>query len=295
MSRIVANLLLVLTAFIWGTAFVAQSVGMDHLEPFTFNSVRNFIGALALLPVIAAMRRGKPKPSREERRATWLGGLCCGLVLFAASNFQQFGIVYTTAGKAGFITALYIVLVPVCGFLLGKRVKLQIWAAVALAAAGLYLLCIQEDFSIGLGDLLVLVCAFLYTLHILVIDYFSRVADCVKMSCIQFLVGGVLAGICMLIFETPRVPNITAAWLPILYTGLLSSGVAYTLQIVTQKHTDPTVASLLMSLESVFAVLAGWLVLGESFTAREMGGVVLMFGAIVLAQVRIGRRRTIEG
>ncbi|MDR0929758.1 MAG: DMT family transporter [Oscillospiraceae bacterium] len=295
MSRIVANLLLVLTAFIWGTAFVAQSVGMDHLEPFTFNSIRNFIGALALLPVIAVMRRGKPKPSRTERRATWLGGLCCGLVLFAASNFQQFGIVYTTAGKAGFITALYIVLVPVCGLLLGKRVKLQIWAAVALAAAGLYLLCIQEDFSIGLGDLLVLVCAFLYTLHILVIDHFSRTADCVKMSCIQFLVGGVLAGFGMLIFETPRVPNITAAWLPILYTGLLSSGVAYTLQIVTQKHTDPTVASLLMSLESVFAVLAGWLVLNESFTAREMGGVVLMFTAIVLAQVRIGRRKPIEG
>jgi drug/metabolite transporter (DMT)-like permease len=295
MSRLVANLLLVLTAFIWGTAFVAQSVGMDHLEPFTFNSIRNFVGALALLPVIALMRRGKEKPDQKTRRATWLGGLCCGLVLFTASTFQQFGIVQTTAGKAGFITALYIVLVPVCGLLLGKRVKLQIWAAVVLAAAGLYLLCIKEDFSIGTGDLLVLVCALLFTMHILVIDHFSRVADCVKMACIQFLVGGVLAGLCMLVFETPRVPNITAAWLPILYTGLLSSGVAYTLQIVTQKYTDPTVASLLMSLESVFAALAGWLVLSESFTGREMGGVVLMFAAIILAQVRIGRKQTIEG
>ncbi len=290
-KKVIGTLLLLLTAFIWGTAFVAQSMGMDYIGPFTFNGVRSVIGGLVLLPVLAAMR----KKSRVEnqlgtRRATWIGGLVCGVVLFAASSFQQFGLVYTTAGKAGFITALYIVLVPLVGLFLGRRPRPIVWMAVALAAVGLYLLCIRENFSIGTGDLLVLCCAFLFTAHILVIDYFSPRADCVMMSCIQFFVAGGLGLIAMLLFEKPDISAILACWGPILYAGVLSSGVAYTLQIVAQKNIDPAIASLLLSLEAVFGALGGWLILGESFTAQEFLGVALMFGAILLAQVP-GRRR----
>lgn len=279
------NLLLLLTALVWGTAFVAQSVGMDFVGPFTFNGIRSVLAGIVLIPVALLARRGKPALTPQGRKNTWLGGLCCGVALFAGSSFQQIGIQYTTAGKAGFITALYIVLVPLFGLSLGKRVRALVWVAVGMAVAGLYLLCVREGFTIERGDLYVLCCAVMFAVHILVIDYFSPRADCIAMSCIQFFVSGAIGCAAMLLFETPEIGAILSCWLPILYAGILSGGVGYTLQIVAQKDTNPTVASLLMSLESVFAALAGWALLGEMFTPRELLGCVLTFGGSVLAQL----------
>ncbi len=287
-KKLLANLMLLLTAFIWGSAFVAQSIGMDHLGPFTFNAVRNLIGGVALIPVILLMRRGTPQQAPQIRRQTWIGGLFCGIVLFAASSFQQFGILYTTVGKAGFITALYIVIVPLLGLFLKKRVPSFVWIAVILATIGLYFLCFPggvQSFRMEKGDLLVLCCAFLFSGHILVIDHYSPKVDCVMMSCIQFFIAGAIGFAAMFLFETPRIDAIFRSWGPLLFAGVLSSGVAYTLQVVAQKNTDPAIASLIMSLEAVFAALSGWLVLGETLSARELLGVALMFGAISLAQL----------
>lgn len=213
------------------------------------------------------------------------GGICCGLALFAASSMQQIGIQYTTAGKAGFITAFYIVLVPVFGIFLGKKTGWKIWLAVALALAGLYFLCITESFSVGRGDIYVFIGALLFTVHILVIDYFAPRTDGVKMSCIQFFVAGILSMFPMAAFETTTVEGIMSSWGPLLYAGVLSCGVAYTLQIIGQKNMNPTVASLILSLESCISVLAGWAILGEQLSVREGVGCILMFAAIVLAQI----------
>lgn len=285
-------LLLLLTASIWGVAFVAQSVGMDYIGPFTFNSVRSLIGAAVLLPVIWFLDRRKPpvRQTAEEKkkagRTLLAAGLSCGLLLCLASNFQQLGIQYTSVGKTGFITACYIILVPIISLLfLQKKSGPFIWAAVALAVIGLYLLCITDGFSVSRGDLLVFICAVLFSLHILVIDYFSPKADGVKISCIQFLVSGVLSGIPALLWESPSLSAVLDAWQPVLYAGVMSCGVAYTLQIVGQKNMNPTVASLILSLESCISVLAGWILLGQRLSTREIAGCVLMFGAIILAQI----------
>ena len=213
------------------------------------------------------------------------GGVCCGVCLFAASNFQQFGIRYTTVGKAGFITACYIVIVPVIGIFLKKACGRLLWVSVAMAVEGLYFLCMTETLTIGKGDFLVFICALLFSLHILVIDYFSPRTDGVKMSCIQFFVCGILSGVAMLFTEEPHLTDIFAAWIPILYAGVMSCGVAYTLQIVGQKGMNPTVASLILSLESCISVLAGWLILGQKLSVRELSGCLIMFGAIILAQL----------
>ena len=289
--RIKNGLMLLLTAFIWGTAFVAQSVGMDYLEPFTFNGVRSLIGGAALLPCIWILQKlnGRSKDTGTKKDLL-TGGLACGVLLFAASSLQQIGIKYTTAGKAGFITAFYIVIVPVIGLFMKKKCSPMIWLSVLLAVVGLYLLCINEQFSIGYGDILVFVCAILFSVHILIVDYFSPKVDGVKMSCIQFFTCAVLAGIGMLLFEQPTWANILAAWKPILYAGAMSSGVAYTFQIIGQKGLRPTIASLIMSLESVISAISGWLLLGQALSAREIFGCVLMFGAIVLAQLPEKRR-----
>ena len=228
------SLCLLLAATIWGIAFVAQSVGMEYVGPFTFNGVRSLIGAAVLVPVIFLLNRSKDTASAAadpststttsspyKTRDLWIGGIACGIALFAASNFQQFGIKYTTVGKAGFITACYIVIVPIIGLFLKKKCSPFIWTAVVMALIGLYLLCITDGFSIGLGDVLVLVCAFLFSLHILVIDYFSPKTDGVKLSCIQFLVCGILSMIPALILEHPQISSILTAWLPILYAGIL--------------------------------------------------------------------------
>ncbi|MCD8335849.1 MAG: DMT family transporter [Lachnospiraceae bacterium] len=284
-------LLLLLTAAIWGAAFVAQSVGMDYVGPFTFNFARCIIGGIVLLPCIALLDRQKKREGRQPSADLVRGGVCCGAALFVASTLQQIGIQYTTVGKAGFITAMYIILVPVFGIFLKKKVGARIWLCVLLAAAGLYLLCMTEGFTIGGGDFLVLLCAAAFAVHILVIDYFSPRADGVRMSCIQFFVCGLLSGVGMLLFETPSLGAIWQARLPIGYAGVLSCGVAYTLQIVAQKGMDPTVASLILSLESVFSVLFGWLLLGQSLAMRELSGCGLMFAAIILAQLPDRKRR----
>ena len=207
------------------------------------------------------------------------------MALCIASNLQQFGIKYTTVGKAGFITAMYIIIVPVIGIFLKKTTGLRIWISVLLAVGGLYLLCMTEGFSIAFGDLLVLLCAVMFSVHILIIDYFSPKVDGVRMSCIQFFVSGILSGVAMLIFEQPDLGAILQAWMPILYAGVMSCGVAYTLQIVGQKDMDPTIASLILSLESVVSVLAGWVILGQKLSSKELFGCVLMFAAIILAQL----------
>lgn len=292
-STLKNSLLLLLTATIWGVAFVAQSVSMDYIGGFTFNAIRNIIGAITLVPVILIFSKQNPAADqnpadRQKARKTLItGGICCGILLCLASNFQQFGIKYTTVGKAGFITACYIIIVPIIGIFLKKKCSPFIWIAVLLSLGGLYLLCISpgEGFSIGKGDTLVLICAVVFSFHILTVDHFSPLVDGVKMSCIQFLVCGILSGIPALIFENPNITNILQAWMPILYAGILSCGVAYTLQIVGQKGMNPTVASLIMSLESCISVIAGWLILGQNLSSREIFGCVLMFGAIVLAQL----------
>lgn len=290
-TQIQHSLLLLLTAVIWGTAFVAQSVGMDYVGPFTFLCTRSFIGGAALLPVIWFLDRQKSESERqaertpEKKRLLIRGGIFCGLALCFASAFQQYGLLFTTVGKAGFITAFYIILVPIVGLFFGKRCGLSVWIGVILALGGLYCLCITETFRIGTGDILVFICAFLFTAHILIIDHFSPYVDGVKMSCIQFFVCGVVSGIGMLVLEQPHISDILMAWQSILYAGLLSSGVGYTLQIVGQKGLNPTVASLIMSLESVVSVLAGLLILHQTLSGREVLGCVLMFAAIVLAQL----------
>ena len=275
------------TAFIWGTAFVAQSMGMDYLGPFTFNGVRSIIGGIALLPCIALLNKmnGASGKSEESRKDLIVGGSACGILLFAASSLQQVGIQYTTAGKAGFITAFYIVIVPVLGIFLKKKIGWKVWVAVALALAGLYFLCITEEFAVGKGDILIFLCALVFSLHILVIDYFAPRTDGVKMSCIQFFVCGLVSLPFMLVLETPRIGAMLDGIIPLLYAGVLSCGVAYTLQIVGQKNVNPAVASLILSLESCFSVLAGWLVLGERLSVREASGCALMFVAIILAQL----------
>lgn len=295
------SLILLLTATIWGIAFVAQSEGGDAVGAFTFNSTRSLIGSLVLIPVIFLLNKINPKDNKDEsgvssdnsssgnifsrNRTLILGGISCGICFFLASNFQQLGIQYTSVGKAGFITACYIVIVPILGLFIKKKCSPFIWAAVAMALVGLYLLCITDGFSIGKGDILVLICAVLFSLHILIIDYFSPKVDGVKMSCIQFFICGVLSAIPALIFEHPQLSAFQGAWGAILYAGVMSCGVAYTLQIVGQKNMDPTVASLILSLESCISVLAGWIILGQKLSMQEIIGCVVMFTAIVLAQL----------
>jgi drug/metabolite transporter (DMT)-like permease len=288
------SLLLLLTSFIWGVAFVAQSVGGEAVGCFTFNGVRSLIGAFVLIPVIYFLDSQKKKELGEEKfleqkgdsKTLILGGICCGVMLCIASNFQQFGISFTTVGKAGFITAMYILIVPILGLFMKKKVGVKVWLGVVLATIGLYMLCMtSESFSLSKGDFLVLICAGFFSLHILIIDYFSPKVDGVRMSCIQFFVCGVISLVIAFIFESPSLSAIVSGWLPILYAGVLSCGVAYTLQIVGQKNMDPTVASLILSLESVFSVLAGWLILNQTMTLREFSGCGLMFLAIILAQL----------
>lgn len=300
------SLLLLLTAAIWGVAFVAQSVGMDYVGPFTFNCVRSLIGGIVLIPCIWFLGRldgrdgGEKAPfqdRKKERKDLVTGGVLCGLLLCLASNFQQQGILYTSVGKAGFITACYIIIVPVLGIFLHKRCGLHVWLGVLFALAGLYFLCIKGNtdtletdrfiswFPVGKGEVLLMICALLFSLHILVIDYYTVRADGVKMSCIQFFVCGILSGIGMFAVEEPRIADILTAWQPILYAGVMSCGVAYTLQIVGQKGINPTVASLILSLESVISVLAGMVFLSQNLTPWEILGCVLMFAAIILAQL----------
>ena len=284
-------LLLLLTAAIWGSTFVAQSVGMEHVKPFSFLAIRSFLGAMVLLPVICLLDKkdkGVQKAASRTpkgRKKLWFSGALCGTVLCIASAFQQFGMQDAEPGKAGFITALYILLVPIFGLFLGRKVTLRLWLCVAVAVVGLYLLCVKEGFSFSAGDAPLLICAGWFSVHILLVDRFAPGLDGVRLSFIQFIVMGVISAVLMALLEKPQMRDILAAWLPLAYAGVLSSGVAYTLQIVAQKSTKPTVASLLMSLESAFALLAGMVVLRQIPTLREAIGCALMFAAIIVCQL----------
>lgn len=288
-------MILFVTATIWGVAFVAQSVGMDYVEPYTFIAARNVIALLVLLPWMAfrdkrSRKRGgsEAQKQKSDRKSLLTGGICCGICLFAASVLQQFGMKYTTVGKAGFITAMYIVLVPVFGIFLRKKTGVKVWLAVAVALAGLYLLCMTTgDFYLQKGDIYILGCAAVFAVHILVVDHFSPMVDGVKLSCVQFAVNAILGTIMLLLLEQPDLSDLIAAWLPIVYAGALSSGVGYTFQIIGQKGMNPTAASLILSLESVISVLAGWLLLHQALTARELTGCALVFAAIILVQLPV--------
>ena len=305
---------LFLTAMIWGAAFVAQSVSMDYIGPFKFICLRSVIGGLFLIPVIIVLDGIRKKSqnesadvvnsenilhieTEEKQGLSWKnkqlieGGIVCGIFLFFANCFQQTGIQYTTVGKAGFITTFYIIIVPLIGLFFKKYCGILTWIGVVVALAGLYFLCITQKLTIQRGDALILCCSVLYAGQILAIDHYNPFVDGVKMSCIQFLTGGILGAVFMLLFENPSIAMILSAAGPILYTGIMSTGVGYTLQIVGQKGLNPTVAALILSLESVFSALSGYAFLHQVLTTRELIGCVLMFIAIVLAQLPDIRRK----
>ncbi|MBQ6695076.1 MAG: DMT family transporter [Lachnospiraceae bacterium] len=287
------SFLLFLTASIWGLAFVFQSKGMEYMDPFTFNGVRSLIGAASLLVFVLVRWRITGKSLKElDWKLTLTAGLCCGLALTVASSLQQFGIAQTTVGKAGFITTLYIIFVPIAGLLFRRKVSKVVWVAAAMAAVGMYLLCMTESLSINTGDILVFLCALAFTVHIMVIDYFSPKTDGVVISLIQFTMCGVLCMIGAFLWGNPAWSQITSGVSTLLYAGVMSCGVAYTLQIVGQNGVNPTVAALLMSLESVVATIAGviayqvgFLKVDQTMTGRQIAGCVIVFAAVILVQL----------
>ena len=297
------SLLLLLGSVIWGAAFAAQRMGMDHVGPFTFTGIRMLLAGIIMIPATAWMGRktkhGEGEATPEQRRNQRKGGLLCGLFLFVASCLQQVGLVYTSAGKAGFLTALYVVLVPVAGWLLfRKQPGKVIWAGVGLAVVALYLLCVPEGgFQVERGDVMLLGCAVCFTGQILCIDIYAPKVDVLRLARDEFLVTGVLSMTVAIAAEQISADGIREALIPILYAGIMSGAVGYTLQIIGQRDVNPTVASLLMCLESVFAVLTGAILLGERMTARETVGSILMFSAVILAQLStvVRKKQTVEG
>lgn len=318
------SILLIITALIWGTAFVAQSKGGKAVGPYTFNCIRSLVGGLVLIPVIFILDKIKANEADEsklndnsyhryknksqgknklsDRKTLIRGGVLCGIMLFLASTMQQLGMYYgTTAGKAGFLTACYILIVPILGIFFNKKCGINIWIGVLITLAGLYMLCMKGSFNLKICDGLVMIGAFLFAIHIMVIDYFSPLTDGVRMSCIQFIVCGLLGIVPMFIIDMGHSIKGINEWLPlmksmeawgtILYGGVLSWGVGYTLQIIGQKGLNPTIASLLMSLESVFSVIAGCLILRERMIGKEIMGCILIFTAIVMAQIPVGSRK----
>lgn len=282
------SLLLLLGTVIWGCAFVAQSVAMDHIGPFTFQVGRSVLAVLVLLPVTALFDRGSQTGETYWKRwqspKLWKTGLCCGGALFVASSLQQVGLIYTDPGKAGFLTAMYIVMVPVLGLFLGKRAGKLVWISVAIAAGGLYLLSYTGVDGMNIGDLYLMGCALAYAVQITLVDRLSNGLDGLRLNCVQFFVSGVLSAVVMAVMETPTWSGVLACSTAILYTGVLSSAVGYSLQILGQQRLAPEPAALIMSLESVFAVLAGWLILHQKLTVSESIGCVLMFTAVLLSQ-----------
>jgi len=292
--KILGNSLLLFTALIWGTAFVFQRIGMESIEPLTFNAARMALAAIAV-GLVALLARQKEKnisasrtasEQKQYRKNTVIGGICCGIFLSLGSIFQQMGLVYTTAGKAGFITAMYILLVPIIGFILFKKKNSWlVWLAVLLGVAGMYLLCISGEFRLAHGDFLICICAVFFSCHILCCDYFVRRGNPICISAIQFATVTVVSSVAAFIAEEASIEKLMSAVIPIVYCGLVSGGIGYTLQIVAQKFTDPTTASLLMSMESVFAVIAGVILLDEHMSIRELSGCIIMFVAIILVQI----------
>lgn len=289
MKKLRGEILLSITALIWGTAFVAQIVGMDYVGPFTFTASRTLIGAISLIPVILFMDRKKDTSSDEilgSKKDLIKGGIACGIAMFCGLSFQQVGLQYTTAGKAGFITALYIVLVPILGLFLHKRIEKSVWLGVILGLVGLYLLSVTEDLSIGKGDLLVIFGTFFWALHIITIDHFTHKVDAVKMSFIQFSVVGIISLIIAIVTEDISINALIQSAFPILYSGIIVVGIAFTLQIFGQRGTNPATAAIIMSMESVFAALSGMIILGETMNLREITGSILLFAAVIVAQLQ---------
>lgn len=296
------SLILALTSFIWGISFVAQSRGGDAIGPYSFNCIRSIIGSLFLIIIISITDRfgiTKKPEDKKAQRTLLTGGVLCGIVLCVATNLQQMGIYLGTAsGKAGFLTACYILLVPILGLFFKKKCGANVWIAVAISLVGLYLLCIDGAFRLQFSDTLVMLCALCFSVHILVIDHFSPMVDGLRMSCIQFMVTGLLSSIPMFMTDFKSGLQVWLfafaswdAWIPLLYAGIFSCGIGYTLQIIGQKGVNPTVASLIMSLESVFSVLAGWVILHETLSAKELAGCALIFAAVILSQLPVGTKQ----
>lgn len=285
-KKLYGSMCLMVGTFIWGSAFIAQSVGMDYIGPFTFQAIRCGLAVIFLLPVIFLFDRDKKSYWKTWKNPRlWKTGLVCGVALFIASGLQQVGLVYTTAGKAGFITAMYIVFVPILGIVFRKRPPFTAWISVALAVVGLYLLSCVGAARINQGDLLLMICAIAFAVQITLIDRLAGTLDGLRLNCIQSLVCSLLSALVMFFTETPDMGNIISCWLPLAYAGILSMGVAYSLQIIGQRHVEPTPASLIMSLESVFAAVFGWLLLHETMTPVELIGCALVFAAVILSQI----------
>lgn len=296
-----------ITALIWGTTFVAQSVAMDNLGPWSFNCLRNILGTLVLIPIIIFIEKMEtnrniaqsakdPLPAMSLKRPevlkrTIIGGICSGIFLASASLFQQYGLLETTVGKAGFITALYIILVPFLSIFLRKKIGLNEWISAFIAVAGFYIMSIQGKPTVNRGDIVLLICALLFSMQILAIDHFVDSVNTVAMSCVQFFVSMVISSFGMFFIEHPSIADIQSAAIPILWAGIMSSGIAYTLQIVGQKNLEPTIASLIMSLESVFSAIAGYFILHQILSAKELIGCGLVFFAVILAQIPFKKKQ----
>lgn len=294
-NKLTANFALLLTALIWGLGFVSQRAGMEYIGPFTFNAARCFLGCLSLIPVIFWVKYSKPdlrsnaKKFYQRINLLKAGGFC-GLAMFIAMTIQQYSIQYVTAGKSGFITALYIIFVPLISVFLGAKIAKRVIVSVFMAVIGLYLLCYQSGGGINIYDIFSLIGAFFYGVHILIVDHYSRRVHPVKMSWLQFFVVGVLSSILVFFFETPSVQSLAACKIPLIYSGVITCGIAYTLQIYGQKYTLPILATLILCLESVFAVVGGALILGEVMTTREILGCVLMISSVILANTKVEQR-----
>ena len=289
MKKLKGSLLLLIAAIIWGATFVAQSDAMEHIDPFTFNFIRFIIGAFVLLPFIPELRKKRNKtilhspPTAKSKAWIIIGCMLCGTALFIAANLQQFGIaIGDSVGKAGFITSLYIILVPIIGVLFKKRASLRVFISAAIALVGMYFLCIHDGFRLASSDILYVVCAFFFAIHIILISIYAPYISGTALSAIQFTVAAFLSCICMLLFEKPNIHSIISAYIPLLYAGVLACGVAYTLQIIGQKELEPSTASLIMSLESVASVIAGMLILNQMLTLREIIGCIIMLFATIL-------------
>ena len=284
-----SNLLLILASIIWGCAFVAQNVGMNYIGPWTFSTIRFLIAGfslLAIIPILDKKRTHVIRPkTKEKKQKLLLGSVLCGLALSIGSIVQQIAMLTVPVAKAGFLTTLYVLFVPIITLLFGKKIPLKVWIGIAMALFGLYLLSMAGNLALGIGEIFLILAAFLFAIHIIIIGHFSTRVDPVRLSCGQLLIGGFATVIPMIVIERPTITSILAAYIPLLYTGIFSSCVAYTLQIFAQKEANPTIAGMLLSLESVFAALAGYLILNQVLNTRELIGCVLIFIAIVIAQL----------
>lgn len=282
-----SDALLLTAAIIWGFAFVAQRAGMEYIGPFLFNGIRFALGSLALIPLLLV----RNTQGKILSKSILLPGIIAGTAIFMGVSFQQVGIVYTTAGKAGFITGLYVIIVPIFGLFLGKKTGMGVWAGAILAGTGLYFLSVKTGFSMEKGDLLVLIGAMFWAIHVHIIGHFAPKIDTIKLAFLQFATVSILSMTTALVFEKIRLQNILSAWIPIIYAGVFSAGIAYTLQVVAQKDAHPSHAAIILSLESVFAVFGGWIILGERLSTRELVGCGMMLAGMILSQLYLSSRR----